>query len=159
MDQATYEAMLADYLGDELSAAQRAQFEAHLATHPARADEVAELRATLAELNGLHAQAPPAPPGNSQSSVSPATASTHGGWGWARTLGKAAALVFLGVLLGRSTAPPGDPEPMEATPIRARTEPPNLEGVHPGWVALVERVDGDRAAMLAGLRYLVESRY
>jgi len=145
MNADQFEMMLADYLGDELSPEDRRAFEAHLAEHPEQQTEVDELRETLAELNHLQA-APDREPtllrANAQPSPQRNTSRLF------VTLGKAAAILIFGVIIGRLTAsaPQAPPTPQETTPTVVTAS----GKIHPGWYELAKRV-GARNASFAGL--------
>jgi anti-sigma factor RsiW len=163
MTREEYEAMLADYLGDELDAAERDRFEGYLAEHADARAEVGELRATLAELAELQTVSLPTAQVASQPAAR-VTARRDRRSPLARFVtatAKAAAILLFGVIIGRATAPPAYP-PLESGPeVAASDDAPTetviLAGaheVHPGWIELVERLGANEASLGVQLRML-----
>lgn len=158
MNRAKYEAMLADYLGDELAPADRAVLEAYLAEHPDDRADVEELRATLAELAALQAEAPA-----HHTVAAEAAPAAHGRTSWSlrryvKGVMKIAAVLALGIFIGRMTAPANPAStapsaPPEEIPSVARTE-----AIHPGWIELARHLDANQAAFAVQLRSLANLR-
>jgi len=144
MNQEEFEAQLADYLGSEMNAEEKAAFEADLVLHPKRASEVDELRATLADLESLQAAAPR--PDSTYTAPERSRSVLHRErriQSWV----KAAAILIFGILIGRWSGPPR--ERLETIDF----EPPvvaQVEGVHPGWYELAERL-GKNNVLVKGL--------
>ncbi|MCB9850475.1 MAG: zf-HC2 domain-containing protein [Phycisphaerales bacterium] len=145
MNAEEFEAMLAEYLGDELAPDERRAFEAHLAEHPEHQAEVDELSGTLDELARLQA-APDREP-----TLLKANARTNARRGSTRlfaSLAKAAAILIFGVIIGRWTASEHAPAPSHNTP--QETTYAEAPSIHPGWIELANRL-GTNSASFAGL--------
>lgn len=117
------EGVLADYLGGELSEADRRRFDEHLAGCARCRVEVDSLRGPQEELASLpEIDLAEAARRTSGLEVRPRSRRGRTILAWA---GSAAAALFLGVLVGRLMAPA---QPAQTPP------PPQATGVHPGWV-------------------------
>ena len=148
MNREAYEARLADYLGDELSHAERAEFETYLLTNTEARAEVEELRATLEELAHLQIvpEIPSASPtiGVTARVLPPQKKASH----FFTALLKAAAVLMFGVLIGRATAPP----PTDEHASSNRTAFADATTVHPGWIELVKNLDANQGSLAGSLR-------
>jgi anti-sigma factor RsiW len=151
MNCAELAARIADYLGDELPATERAAAEAHPAGCAACRAEVEADRQTLAALNRL---APPP--------AEVAARATRGltvvrrqpaviRWGWAAL--RSAAVLAMGMLLGRAVRPSAPIEPPTQQPsvlhgpqlASSDTDSP----IHPRWIALARQCERGGGSELA----------
>lgn len=158
MNRAKYEAMLADYLGDELAPVDRAVFEAYLAEHPDDRADVEELRATLAELAALQAETPARHTVAAEAAADPRRGGSVNLRRYFAGAMKIAAVLALGIFIGRMTAPASPASnassaPREEIPSVARTE-----AVHPGWIELARHLDANQVAFAVQLRSLANLR-
>jgi len=149
MNREEYEAHLADYLGNELDAARRAEFEEFLSANADARAEVEELRATLDDLAHLQTLAE-VPAGSAVSTPQSEPAAGNRTLRFFTSLLKAAAVLMFGVLLGRATAPP-PATPGTGAPVAPSTLA-NAGPVHPGWVELARNVDAHPGALAGSLR-------
>lgn len=149
MNREEYEAHLADYLGNELDPARRAEFEEFLNANADARAEVDELRATLDDLAHLQTLAE-VPAVTAASSTPPEPTAGNRTLRFFTSLLKAAAVLMFGVLLGRATAPP-PATPGTVAPV-APFAPANAGPVHPGWVELARNVDAHPSALAGSLR-------
>jgi len=156
MNHEEYVALLADYLGNELSDADRARFDAYLAENPAADAETRELRATLDELAEL--QTVSLPTAQVASRAAQPASRPAPTVRWLASLGKVAAILAFGVLLGRATVTPTPVTPgagpSTGVSVAGARTPANTNPVHPGWIELAEKLDAYPESMGASLRML-----
>jgi ferric-dicitrate binding protein FerR (iron transport regulator) len=128
-----YEERLAEYLGGEMTPAEKEAFEEELRTAPEYREEAAALRAALADLRALPAGfAEPSRPGR--------------GVVYRLVIGglKSAAILAFGVFLGRFTAtstskPTGTATTQHSPTLTQEGEynaSTQLATIHPGWIAI-----------------------
>ena len=129
--------LMADYLGGELSPADRLRFEAYLNTDPELAGEVAGLERTLATLQQLDA------PGNV---AQPRTEANHTGaprW-WIAAALRYAAAVAIAFLAGYSLRGPAAESPVSSPTRLVRNDAPDSRSTywHRVAVAYSRRANG-----------------
>lgn len=157
------ESLTADYLGGELDEAQRDRCAAHLSTCPACQGRIAEFEETLAELNRLVA-VPLS--GMTVMSGEDNPASPKGVAGSSRfrrlmvSTMKAAAVLVLGVLIGRASVGSGQPRPShgdgeEAVVQYAQNGP--APHVHPKWIEMGRDLQRGPSSLASQLLILAES--
>lgn len=156
MNRDEFESQLADYLGGELNADERIRFEANLRQDPAAAAEVRELTAALEDLGRL--------PAVSQVEAAMAVRDLKVVRRWRRqrlavAALKAAAVLAIGVALGRMTAgKPADPSEREVVYVTKTTSDAlGPDGTHPGWIDIARTSARSSSSMVTGLMYLANA--
>jgi anti-sigma factor RsiW len=155
MNRDEFESQLADYLGGEMNADERGRFENYLQQNPAAHAEARELSAALDALGGLPAAS------QVEAAMAVCNLSVIRRWRiqrFAVAALKAAAVLAIGVVLGRMTAGEPAKQPVrEIVYVTTTSEPLGPDGTHPGWIDLARTSARSSSSMVTGLMYLANA--